>query len=177
LSRDLSKSLPLKLSREAEITYDQLILRQLSRCSRPMDVLDFVKCVMNLLALLPPDIRLEVQKREGAIYKAIEKEKEVFCGSPSNYQYKEDYRKCLDAKKSDIARKAVEDLDVKNYYYIVYHLVFSDVLTYVYCQNLLLFAIAVDVLHEKGLIGFEAKQVYIGGPNVPRKPNKMVDKQ
>jgi hypothetical protein len=142
-----------------------------------MDVLDFVKCVMNFLALLPPDIRLEVQKREGAIYKAIEKEKEVFCGSPSNYQYKEDYRKCLVAKQSNIVLKVVEELNVKHYYYIVYHLVFSDVLTYGYCQKLLLFAIAVDVLHEKGLIGFEGRHIYIGGPNVPRRHGEVGNKQ
>jgi len=141
-----------------------------------MDVLDFVKCVLNFLALLPPDIRLEVQRREGAIYKAIEKEKEVFCGSPSNYQYREDYRKCIAAKKSDIALKAVEELNVKHYYYIVYHLVFSDVLTYGYCQNLLTFAIAVDVLHERGLIGFEEKPLYVGVVDVPRKPDKVVHK-
>jgi hypothetical protein len=176
LSKESSQVLPVKLAREAGITYEQLILLQLSRCSRPMDALDFYKCVMNLLALLPPDIRLEVQRRESAVLKALnEKIKEV-CGAPPKGPHDDEYYKCLAAKRSEIALKVAEELNAKNYYYIVHCLVPSNTITYVYCQNLLDMCLAVDVLHERGLIGFEEKPLYVGTVNVPRKSDKVGNK-
>jgi hypothetical protein len=163
----------VKLAREAGITYEQLILLQLSRCSRPMDVADFVKCVMNLLALLPPDIRLEVQKRESAILKALNEKMKDACGAPSKNSPNYEYYECLAAKRSEIALKVAEELNAKNYHYIVSCLVVPDEVTYAYCQNLLNMCLAVDVLHERGLIGFEEKPLYVGTVNVPRKPDKV----
>lgn len=163
--------LPTKLAREASITYDQLILLQLRRCSKPMDIEDFVKCVLNLLALLPSDIRLEVQKRESVILKTLNEKIKDVCGTPSKDRY--EYYRCLGEKRGEIALRVVEELNTKNYYYIIYCLAAQGEVTYAYCQNLLDIALVVDVLHERGLIGFEEKPVYIGGPNVPRRPDKM----
>ena len=168
----------MKLAREAEITYEQLILLQLRRCSRPMDTEDFVKCVMNLLALLPSDVRLEVQKREGAILRAIEKEKEAFCGPPpSDYISRDDYFKCIMAKAGEIARKVAEELNAKSYYFIIHFLLTTGREARVYSQYLLDMGLAVDVLHEKGLIGFEEKSLYVGVVDVSRKSDKVGHRQ
>jgi hypothetical protein len=173
--------MPLKLGREAEITYDQLILLQLSRCSKPMDTLYFARCVMNFLALLPPDIRLEVQKRKGAILQAIEKEEEAFCGPPpSSYESLNNYRKCIAEKANAIARKVAEELNAKSYYYIIHSLItiewgtssYNQIL-HAYNQHLLSMSIAVDILHERGLIGFKEKPLYVGAVDVPRKSDKV----
>jgi hypothetical protein len=136
-----------------------------------MDIEDFVKCVLNLLALLPSDIRLEVQKRESVILKTLNEKIKDVCGTPSKDRY--EYYRCLGEKRGEIALRVVEELNTKNYYYIIYCLAAQGEVTYAYCQNLLDIALVVDVLHERGLIGFEEKPVYIGGPNVPRRPDKM----
>jgi hypothetical protein len=142
-----------------------------------MDIEDFVKCVMNLLALLPSDVRLEVQKREGAILRAIEKEKEAFCGPPPpDYISRDDYFKCIKAKAGEIARKVAEELNAKSYYFIIYFLLTTGREAFTYCQHLLDLSLAIDVLHERGLIGFEEKPLYVGVVDVSRKPNKMGDK-
>lgn len=138
-----------------------------------MDVVDFLKCVMNLLALLPPDIRLEVQKRESAILKALNEKMKDACGAPSKNSPIYEYYGCLAAKRSEIALKVAEELNAKNYHYIVSCLVVPAEVTYAYCQRLLDMCLAVDVLHERGLIGFEEKPLYVGTVNVPRKPDKV----
>jgi hypothetical protein len=139
-----------------------------------MDTEDFVKCVINLLALLPSDIRLEVQKREEAILEAIEKEKKAFCGPrPSNHASSEEYYKCIAEKASVIARKVAEELNAKSYYYIIYFLTTAERGVLVYSQYLLDMSLAIDALHERGLIGFEEKPLYVGTVNVPRKPDKV----
>jgi len=143
-----------------------------------MDTVDFVKCVMNLLALLPSDIRLEVQKREAAILRAIEKEKEAFCGPrPSDYRSLDDYYRCVIVKAGEIARKVAEELNAKSYYFIIYFLLTTREEALTYSQYLLDLSLAVDVLYERGLIGFEEKPLYVGVVDVPRKPNKVGDKQ
>ena len=176
MSGEQSSPMPLKLGREATISYDQLILLQLSRCSRPMGTETFVRCVLNFLTLLPPDVRLEVQKREGAILRALEKEKETFCGSPSNYKHGYEYGECVRAKSGEIALKVAEELNIKSYYYIIYYLLIARSDAYAYCQSLLEMSLAVDVLHEKGLIGFKEKPLYVGAVDVPRKSDKVVHK-
>jgi hypothetical protein len=140
-----------------------------------MDTEDFIKCVMNLLALLPPDIRLEVQKRESVILKTLNKKIKDVCGTPSKDRY--EYYRCLGEKRGEIALRVVEELNAKNYYYILYCLAAQGEVTYAYCQNLLDIALAVDILHERGLIGFEEKPLYVGVVDVPRKSNKVGDKQ
>ena len=174
MSGERSPPMPLKLGREAAITYDQLILLQLGRCSRPMDTVAFVKCVLNFLALLPPDIRLEVQRREEAILGAIEKEKKALCGPrPSNHASSEEYYRCIAEKASVIARKVAEELNAKSYYYIIYFLTTAEREVLMYSQYLLDMSLAIDVLHERGLIGFKEKPLYVGTVNVPRKPDKV----
>ena len=102
--------------------------------------------------------------RRGAILGAIEKEKEAFCGSkPADYVSIERYDKCIEQKASAIARKVAEELNAKSYYFVIYILIIAEGDEFVYNRLLLDVSLAVDVLYERGLIGFEEKPLYVGG--------------
>jgi len=106
---------------------------------------------------------LEVQKRERAIPRAIENEKEAFCRPlPSDYASRENYYKCIGQNANAIARKVAEELNAVSYYNILYFLTITQRDAFVYSQCLLEMRPVVDVLHERVLIGFEEKPLYVG---------------
>jgi hypothetical protein len=49
-----------------------------------------------------------------------------------------------------------------SYYNILYFLTITQRDAFVYSQCLLEMSLVVDVLHERGLIGFEEKPLYVG---------------
>jgi hypothetical protein len=176
---------PLEKVLEAAISYEQVLLSQISYCSKLTNLISetisnegvqylrnssssLMVCVKNLITLLPKDLRLRVFKREAEIRKRI-----------ADYASKYECLKRDTCKEEEIyaiesaVRRAILK-EFPEYAHVIdfpLNLVIRGGASSV-GMNLFRLALAVDVLMEEGVIGLKRSSLFVGRVGVPEQPDQ-----
>jgi hypothetical protein len=177
---------PLEKVLEAAISYEQVLLSQISYCSKLTDLLSetlssegaqylrrrylsLVVCVGNLISLLPKHLRLKVFSREREIMRRID-------GYASKYEcLKRDTCKGeeIEAIISEVSRAMYKEIPEYAHLinYVVAWFVKEGTASLIGLYQLRL-ALVVDVLMEEGVIGLKQSSLFVGRVGVPEQPDQ-----
>jgi len=176
---------PLEKVLEAAISYEQVLLSQVSYCSKQTNLisetisnegvqylrnssLSLMVCVKNLITLLPKDLRLRVFSREREIVRRITDYANRYeCFRNDTCGEKE-----LDAIESAVRKAIVKEFP--EYAHVIdfpLDLVIRGEASNM-GMNLFRLALVVDVLMEEGIIGLKQSSLFVGRVDVPKQPDQ-----
>jgi hypothetical protein len=180
---ELDRDSSLEKVLEAAISYEQVLLSQISYCAKLTHLISYSYghgddvvyendnrfsldvCVSNLISLLPKDLRMKFFNKEKEIKKKI-------LNYASNYEcIKNDSCKDneLDAIVSDIRKKLSKELYEYSHLigFLIDYLIKKSNYSFIkYLQFQL--ALIVDVLVEEGVIGLKRSSLFVGRVDVPK---------
>ena len=176
---------PLEKVLEAAISYEQVLLSQISYCSKLTNLISetfsnegvqylrnssssLVVCVKNLITLLPKDLRLRVLSRAREIVRRIaDYANEYECFRNDTCGIKE-----LDAVESAVKRAILKEFP--EYAHVIdfpLDLVVRGGESSV-GMNLFMLALVVDLLMEEGIIGLRRTGFFVGRVDVPKQSDQ-----
>jgi hypothetical protein len=181
---------PLEKVLEAAISYEQVLLSQISYCSKLTNLisetfsnegiqylrdrrLSLMVCVDNLISLLPKDLRLKVFERELRIKREIRERLADYArkyGCPKRDTCEEEK---IEAIMSEVSRAVNEE--IPGYAHLIRRVVAWFVegeSVLVVCLYQLRLALVVDVLMEEGIIGLKQSSLFVGRVDVPKQPDQ-----
>jgi len=166
---------------EAAISYEQVLLSQISYCAKLTNLLNetlsnegtqyiynntrsLIICVDNLISLLPKDLRLKVFSREWEIRKRI-------ADYANNYKcLKDDTCSEKDLENIELEVLRVMRKELPEYSHIISYIIRSVVRGKASSVGVYQFrlALVVDVLMEEGIIGLKQSSLFVGRVDVPK---------
>ena len=176
---------PLEKVLEAAISYEQVLLSQISYCSKLTNLISetlsnegvqylrnssssLIVCVKNLITLLPKDLRLRVLSRAREIVRRIADYASKYeCFRNNTCGEKE-----LDAVESAVKRDILKEFP--EYAHVIdfpLDLVVRGGESSV-GMNLFMLALVVDLLMEEGIIGLRRTGLFVGRVDVPKQPDQ-----
>jgi hypothetical protein len=172
---------PLEKVLEAAISYEQVLLSQISYCSKLTNLasetissegiqylrdnsMSLMVCVKNLITLLPKDLRLRVFSRE----REIEEKIADYASKHECFKSKTCGEKELDVIESAVRKAILKELPEYTHV-IVYPL--SLVVrgeTSSIGMDIFRLALVVDILMEEGIIGLKQSSLFVGRVDVSK---------
>jgi len=176
---------PLEKVLEAAISYEQVLLSQISYCSKLTNLINetfsnegvqylrnssssLMVCVKNLITLLPKDLRLRVFSRE----REIEEKIADYASKHKCFKDNTCGEKELDAVESAVRKAILKELP--EYTHVIMYplsLVIRGETSSI-GMNIFRLALVVDILMEEGIIGLKQSSLFVGRVDVPKQPDQ-----
>jgi len=178
---------PLEKVLEAAISYEQVLLSQISYCSKLTNIVSetfssegvaylrdssssLVVCVGNLISLLPKHLRLKVFERGSEIKKRIADYASKYECLRKKTCREEEIETIVSEVSKAMRKELPEYAHVINY--VVAWFVEGGSTSLLISLYLFRLALVVDVLMEEGVIGLKQSSLFVGRVDVPKQPDQ-----